>query len=56
MHLAPEFKFHDPTPLKAKANIAEMESFTHWHACDIPFAASANRATDKESANYGIKD
>jgi hypothetical protein len=28
MHLAPDFKFIDPTPLKAKANIAEMESFT----------------------------
>jgi hypothetical protein len=51
MHLAPEFKFHDPTPLKAKANVAEMESFTHWPACDVPLAASANRATDKESAN-----
>jgi hypothetical protein len=51
MHLASDFKFHGPTPLKAKANLAEIESFTHWHACDIPFATSANRATDKESAN-----
>jgi hypothetical protein len=37
--------------IKAKANVAEIESFTHWHACDIPFVASANRATGKESAN-----
>jgi hypothetical protein len=51
MHLAPNFKFIDPTPLKAKANIAKMESFPYWPPCNEPLATSANRSTDKESTN-----
>jgi hypothetical protein len=51
LHLAPDFKFLDPTPLKPKANIAEYEHFIHWPKCPDPIAFSANRATDKESPN-----
>jgi hypothetical protein len=49
--LAPDFKCGHKIPVHPKALQAEEEAFIHWpHPPDTPLAASANRATDKESA------